>query len=74
VLTYDKDDEDDATSLDAMSVSTTGGGVSTQTTQRPNKNQKNHADSKLDEQINEDLKSIDDRRKSANKENRPIFL
>lgn len=64
MLTYDKDDEDDATSLDAMSVSTTGGGVSTQTHNKHNKNQKNQHDSisKLDEQMNDDMKSIDDKR------------
>ncbi|CAF0703857.1 unnamed protein product [Brachionus calyciflorus] len=62
VLHYDNNDEDETTSLDAISIST-GGGVSTQT-----KSTKHHRDVqndvKLDNQLNDDIKSIDDKLKS----------
>jgi hypothetical protein len=64
-LTYDNNDEDDATSLDAMSVST--GGVSTQTHAKGhkahhNKNQlESNENNKVDEQLKDDLKDIDDK-------------
>lgn len=78
VLAYDDiNDEDDATSLDAVSVSTgTGGGVSTQTHSRAapkTTTQKTKSETtatiavgvgnKMDEMLNEDLKNIDEKRK-----------
>lgn len=67
VLTFDNNDEEDATSLDVVSVSST-----TQTTQttRPGQKQtrKSQSDAiiggnKLDEQLSDDLKNIDEKRK-----------
>lgn len=67
VLAFDNNDEEDTTSLDAMSVST--GGVSRKTTGTTttavgtNGVHKSQSDTtvKLDEQLNDDLKNIDEK-------------
>lgn len=66
VLTFDNNDEEDATSLDVVSVSST---TQTNQTTRPGQKQtrKSQSDAiiggnKLDEQLSDDLKNIDEKR------------
>lgn len=62
MLAFDNNDDEDATSLDALSVSTT----QTQHSKTGQKSRKSQSDAligtKLDEQLNDDLKNIDEKR------------
>lgn len=67
VLAFDNNDEEDTASLDAMSVSTVGGGSrtnkSTQSRGVGGGGKGGQSDVKLvDEQLNDDLKNLDEKR------------
>ena len=58
VLTYDNNEEDETTSLDAES---TGMGTQTKSTKSGQTNSSLNMKDKIDQQLAEDLKNIDDR-------------
>ncbi|RNA37259.1 cytoplasmic dynein 1 intermediate chain 2-like isoform X9 [Brachionus plicatilis] len=60
VLHYDNNEEDDTNSLDAVSTST-GGGVSTQTKSKPARDSQTDGIAKLENQLSDEIKSIDDK-------------
>lgn len=62
MLHYDNNEEDDTNSLDAVSTST-GGGVSTQTKSKPIKDIQPDGIAKLENQLSDEIKSIDDKSK-----------